>query len=44
MISTSSPIGKALVGKQPGDEVTVPTPTGVRCFELIKLITIHDEA
>ncbi|MEK6630081.1 MAG: transcription elongation factor GreA [Acidobacteriota bacterium] len=44
MISTSSPIGKALVGRQPGDEVTVPTPTGVRCFELIKLITIHDEA
>jgi transcription elongation factor GreA len=43
-ISTSSPIGKALVGRQPGDEVTVPTPTGVRCFELIKLITIHDEA
>lgn len=44
LISTSSPIGKALVGKQPGDDVTVPTPTGVRRFELIKLLTVHDEA
>ena len=44
LISTSSPIGKAIVGKQAGDEITVPTPTGVRRFELIKLTTIHDEA
>jgi transcription elongation factor GreA len=44
LISTSSPIGRAIVGKQPGDEITVPTPTGTRRFELIKLLTIHDEA
>lgn len=44
LISTSSPIGKALVGKQEGDEITVPTPTGVRRFDLVKLITVHDEA
>ena len=44
LISTSSPIGKAIVGKQAGDEITVPTPTGVRRFEMVKLITIHDEA
>ena len=43
LISTSSPIGRAIVGKQAGDEITVPTPTGVRRFEIIKLITIHDE-
>ena len=43
LISTSSPIGRALVGKQPGDEITVPTPTGVRRFEMITLLTIHDE-
>jgi transcription elongation factor GreA len=42
-ISTSSPIGKAIVGKQEGDDITVPTPTGVRRFELISLSTIHDE-
>ncbi len=43
LISTSSPIGKAIVGKQEGDEITVPTPTGVRRFEMISLSTIHDE-
>lgn len=44
LISTSSPIGRALMGKDVGDEVNVPTPNGVRTFEVIKLITIHDEA
>ena len=43
LISTSSPIGKAIVGKRAGDEITVPTPTGVRRFEMISLSTIHDE-
>ena len=42
LISTSSPIGKAIVGKQEGDDITVPTPTGVRRFELISPSTIHD--
>ena len=42
-ISTSSPIGRALMGKEEGDEVSVPTPSGVREFELVKLITIHDK-
>jgi transcription elongation factor GreA len=42
LISTASPIGRALLGKQEGDEVTVPTPNGQRSFELIKLVTIHD--
>jgi transcription elongation factor GreA len=43
LISTSSPIGKAIVRKQEGDEITVPTPTGVRRFEMMSLSTIHDE-
>ena len=42
MISTASPIGRALLGKEEGDEVTVPTPNGQRVFELVKLVTIHD--
>lgn len=42
LISTASPIGRALLGKLVGDEVTVPTPNGQRSFELIKLVTIHD--
>jgi transcription elongation factor GreA len=44
LISTSSPIGRALLGKEAGDEIKVPTPGGVRAFEVVKLITIHDEA
>jgi transcription elongation factor GreA len=43
LISVASPIGKALVGKEAGDEVSVPTPAGVREFEIIRLVTIHDE-
>jgi transcription elongation factor GreA len=44
LISTTSPIGRALMGKAPGDEVTVPTPGGIRTFEVVTLVTIHDEA
>jgi transcription elongation factor GreA len=42
LISTSSPIGKALLGKQVGDEVTIPIPGGVRKMEILGLTTIHD--
>ncbi|MBI3403937.1 MAG: transcription elongation factor GreA [Acidobacteria bacterium] len=44
MISTTSPIGKALLGRRVGDEVQVQTPAGVKEFEIIGLKTIHDEA
>ena len=44
LISTASPIGRALLNKEEGDEVTVTTPAGSRRFELVKLLTIHDEA
>lgn len=43
MISVASPIGRALVGKEEGDEVIVTTPAGKREFEIVKLSTIHDE-
>jgi transcription elongation factor GreA len=43
LISTASPIGRALLNKEEGDEVTVTTPSGSRKFELLKLHTIHDE-
>lgn len=42
LISTSSPIGRAIVGKEAGDEVVVTTPSGRRNFELTKLVTVHD--
>jgi transcription elongation factor GreA len=43
LISTASPIGRALLNKEEGDEVTVTTPNGSRRFELVKLLTIHDD-
>jgi len=42
LISTSSPIGRAIVGKEEGDKVTVITPNGTRKFEITRLVTIHD--
>src|SRR6202790_3129208 len=44
LISTTSPIGRALLNKEPGDSVKVVTPGGPREFEIVKLLTIHDEA
>ena len=43
-ISTSSPIGRALLNKKVGDTATVVTPNGKREMEVLKLTTIHDEA
>ena len=44
LISTSSPIGRAILNKEEGDEIVVKTPSGTRTFDLLKLTTIHDEA
>ncbi|MEP7117482.1 MAG: transcription elongation factor GreA [Acidobacteriota bacterium] len=41
LISTSSPIGRALLNKEEGDRVTVATPAGGRKFEILKLVTFH---
>jgi len=43
LISTTSPVGKSLMGKQEGDEVVVRTPAGARNFEIRRLTTLHDE-
>ena len=42
MISTASPIGRAILNKEAGDAVKVITPGGTKTFELLKLSTIHD--
>ena len=44
LISTTSPIGRAFLNREPGDSVKVVTPGGTREFEILKLVTIHDEA
>ena len=43
LISTVSPIGQALMGKEEGDEVKVKTPNGWRNFEISRLKTIHEQ-
>jgi transcription elongation factor GreA len=43
-ISTTSPIGRGLMGKSEGDEVEIITPAGKRRFEIARLTTIHDKA
>src|ERR1700720_810282 len=44
LISTVSPIGRGLVGKQVGDSVRITIPGGVREMEIIELTTIHQAA
>ena len=43
-ISTTSPIGRALLNKQVGDEVKVVSPGGTKELEIRKLTTMHDLA
>ena len=43
-ISTTSPIGRGLMGRKEGEEVEITTPSGKRRFEIVKLITVHDES
>ena len=42
-ISTTSPIGKALLNRKVGDEVHVTTPAGPKEFEVVRLVTIHED-
>jgi transcription elongation factor GreA len=42
-ISTTSPIGKALLNRKVGDEVQVATPAGKKEFEVVRLVTIHED-
>jgi len=43
-ISTTSPIGRALLNKKVGESATVVTPNGKREMDILSLTTIHDEA
>ena len=38
MISVTSPLGRAMVGKKEGDEITVQAPGGKRCYELLEIL------
>jgi len=41
-ISTASPIGRAMVNKEEGDEIVVRAPNGDRVYEIVKLVTVHE--
>jgi transcription elongation factor GreA len=43
LISTTSPIGRGLMGKKAGDAVTIATPNGRREFEVRAVQTIHED-
>ncbi len=43
LISTTSPIGRSLMGKQEGDEVETVTPRGRDTYEIVGLTTIHEQ-
>ena len=43
LISTTSPIGRGLIGKKVDDSVKIATPNGIREFEVRRVQTIHDE-
>ena len=37
-ISVTSPLGKAMIGRKPGDEITLQAPGGQRVYELIEIV------
>ncbi len=37
-ISISSPLGKAIIGKKPGDEIILQAPGGKRSYELVEIL------
>ena len=41
-LSAASPVGRALVGKREGDDITVPMPDNTLEFEVLKVVTIHE--
>ncbi|HZS71505.1 MAG TPA: transcription elongation factor GreA [Candidatus Acidoferrum sp.] len=43
LISTTSPIGRALLNRKVGDEIEVATPAGKKEFEVVRLVTIHED-
>ncbi len=43
LISTTSPIGRSLMGHKKKDEVQINTPGGEKNFQILKLTTIHDK-
>ena len=43
LVSSSSPIGRGLMGKKDGDSVTIEVPSGKKRFDVLDVKTIHDK-
>lgn len=43
LISVASPIGRSLMGREEGDEVVIKIPSGTKRFEILELLTVHDQ-
>jgi transcription elongation factor GreA len=43
LVSSSSPIGRGLMGKKDGDSVTIEVPSGKKRFDVLEVKTIHDK-
>ena len=42
-ISFEAPLGKAMIGKEIGDVVKVPLPTGAREYEVVDIFVVYEE-
>jgi transcription elongation factor GreA len=42
-ISTASPLGRSMLGKQEGDEILLSLPDNKMEFEVLEVISIHDK-
>ena len=42
-ISSGSPVGQGLIGRREGDSVMIRTPGGSRRYDVVRVITLHDE-
>jgi transcription elongation factor GreA len=43
LISIASPVAQGLLGRQEGDQVTIPVPAGRKRYEIVELKTLHDK-
>ena len=43
LVSISSPIGQGLMNKAEGDEVVIQTPRGRKTFQVVNVVTLHDQ-
>lgn len=42
-ISPGSPVGQGLIGRKEGDRVVIRTPNGSRRYEVVRVVTLHDD-